>query len=73
MSPGDGGGDGDGIDRLEHATARLEAIAAELEGADLADAATVELAREAAEIAADVGAVAAEAARAAAERGAEPG
>lgn len=62
------------IAKLRAASERLEQIAAELDDAGTADAAAVELAREAAQIAADVGATAAEAARAAAESGGgEPG
>jgi hypothetical protein len=52
--------------RLREAAARLDEIAAGLASEETEDAAAVELAQEAAQIAADVGAVAAEAARAAA-------
>ena len=63
----------EGIDKLERASRRLDAIAAELADPQLADAAAVELAKEAAQIAADAGVVAADAAREAAERGSEQG
>lgn len=62
----------EGIEQLELAAARLDAIAVELEDPALAEAAAVELAREAAQIAADAGAIAADAARAASERGSDP-
>jgi len=57
-----------GIDELRQASARLEAIAAELADSATGDAAAVGLAQEAARIAAEAGATAADAARAAAER-----
>lgn len=53
--------------RLSEAAGRLDEIAALLAGEETDDAAAVELAQEAAQIAADVGVVAAEAARAASE------
>jgi hypothetical protein len=61
--------EGGGPERLHAAAERLERIAAELDDPATADAAAVELAREAAQIAADAGATVAEAARAAAETG----
>lgn len=64
-------GEGDGVDRLRVAAERLDRIAAQLAEAGTSDATAVDLAREAAQIAADAGATAAEAARAAAEPGAE--
>jgi hypothetical protein len=56
---------------LEQAARRLEEISELLASEETEDATAVELAREAAQIAADVGAVAAEAARTAA--GGDPG
>ena len=60
-----------GVEALNAAAERLERIAGELGDPATPDAAAVDLAREAAQIAADAGATAAEAARAASERGAE--
>jgi len=57
-----------GIEELRQASARLEAIAAELADPATGDDAAVGLAKEAARIAAEAGATAADAARAAAER-----
>jgi hypothetical protein len=57
-----------GIEDLRRASARLEAIAAELADPATGDEAAVGLAKEAARIAAEAGATAADAARAAAER-----
>ncbi len=59
----------EGIERLNAAADRLEAIAAELGREGVDDAAAVKLAQEAAQIAAEAGSTAAEAARQAAERG----
>jgi hypothetical protein len=59
--------------RLHDAAERLEAIAAELDDPATADARAVELAREAAQIAAEAGGAVAEAAREAAETGGEQG
>ena len=56
-------------ERLERAARRLEEISALLTAEETDDAAAVELAREAAEIAAEVGTVAADAAREASEGG----
>lgn len=53
--------------QLSEAARRLDEISSLLAAEDTDDARAVELAREAAQIAADVGAVAAEAARAASE------
>lgn len=58
-----------GVERLNAAADRLEAIAAELVNDSVDDAAAVKLAQEAAQIAAEAGSTAAEAARHAAERG----
>jgi hypothetical protein len=63
----------DAAGRLGEAADRLERIAAELGDAETPDARAVELAREAAQIAADAGGAVAEAARAAAETGGEQG
>ena len=63
--------EGRGITELNEAAARLDRIAAELADPATTDAAAVELAQEAARIAADAGTTAAEAARVAAERGSE--
>jgi hypothetical protein len=57
-----------GIEELRRASARLEAIAAELADPATGYEAAVGLAKEAARIAAEAGATAADAARAAAER-----
>ena len=62
---------GGSIRALDAAAERLAAIATELDDPETGDPRAVELAREAAQIAADAGANAAEASRAAAERGAE--
>lgn len=62
-----------GISALEDAAARLEQIAAELADPETGDAAAVELAQEAARIAAEAGTTAAAAAREASERGSESG
>ena len=59
--------------RLGDAAERLERIAAELDDEGTADARAVELAREAAQIAAEAGGTVAEAARHAAEQGGEAG
>lgn len=58
---------------LSDAAERLEAIAAELDESTTPDARAVELAREAAQIAAEAGGAVAEAARRAAETGGEQG
>ena len=63
--------EGRGITELNEAAARLARIAAELADPQTTDAAALELAQEAARIAADAGTTAAEAARVAAERGSE--
>jgi division protein CdvB (Snf7/Vps24/ESCRT-III family) len=55
--------------RLEQAAQRLEEISAQLGAAETGDEDAVALAREAAEIAAEVGGVAADAAREASESG----
>jgi hypothetical protein len=60
---------GAGPEQLHAAAERLERIAVELDDPATTDAAAVELAREAAQIAADAGATVAAAARAAAETG----
>lgn len=62
---------GEGSGGLSDAAERLEAIAAELDETGTSDARAVELAREAAQIAAEAGGAVAEAARRAAESGAE--
>lgn len=59
----------EGVEELRSAADRLDRIAAELADAATSDARAVELAREAAQIAADAGATAAGAARQVAERG----
>ncbi len=53
--------------KLRNAATRLEQISAELDRAETGDEVAVALAREAAEIAGEVGAIAADAARAASE------
>jgi hypothetical protein len=62
---------GGAANRLHDAAERLEAIAAELDESATGDARAVELAREAAELAAAAGGTVADAAREAAETGGE--
>jgi hypothetical protein len=57
--------------RLREAASRLDEISALLASGETDDSAAVELAREAAQIAADAGALAAEAARAVAAEGSD--